>query len=268
MKRREFLTQLKNSSFLLPLSIVTQSAATNIFTPKDSFFNLKSTLLSNDIFLDSEYIHSLHSVRNKLKYVQRYVGHGNFNIIGFDDTRKVLKRSAKAVDFTREELAFIEYIFYYKPNIHGFYGDRISLDLTNRINRKDVKKIPYTGHFLFKGKPEETYYKITKDIGKTVILTSGVRSIVKQMKLFLDKLNATNYNLSKTSNSIAPPAFTYHTIGDFDVGKKGLGSSNFTARFALTPEFNKIKKLKYIDMRYTINNKDGVRYEPWHVKII
>ncbi len=30
-----------------------------------------------------------------------------------------------------------------------------------------------------------------------------------------------------------------------------------------------MRKLKYIDMRYTINNKDGgVRYEPWHVKVI
>lgn len=29
-----------------------------------------------------------------------------------------------------------------------------------------------------------------------------------------------------------------------------------------------MRKLTYIEMRYTINNKDGVRYEPWHIKVI
>ena len=75
-------------------------------------------------------------------------------------------------------------------------------------------------------------------------------------------------NLSKASRTIAPPAFTYHSVGDFDVGKKGLGSDNFTERFSYTSEFSQMKTLKYIDMRYTVDNKDGVRYEPWHVKVV
>jgi len=29
-----------------------------------------------------------------------------------------------------------------------------------------------------------------------------------------------------------------------------------------------MKKLPYIGMRYTKNNKDGVRFEPWHVEVI
>ena len=86
--------------------------------------------------------------------------------------------------------------------------------------------------------------------------------------MFVDKLYSKKANLSLTSRSIAPPAFTYDSIGDFDIGKKGFGYANFTARFALTDEFREMKKLKYIDMRYTVNNKDGVRYEPWHIKII
>ncbi len=106
------------------------------------------------------------------------------------------------------------------------------------------------------------------DVGESLTLTSGVRSIVKQTKLFLDKIDSVDGNLSIASKSLAPPAYTYHSIADFDVGKKGFGHANFTSRFALTQEFLKMRKLKYIDMRYTINNKDGVRYEPWHVKII
>lgn len=106
------------------------------------------------------------------------------------------------------------------------------------------------------------------DIGDTLFLTSGIRSVVKQTKLFLDKLHSVDGNFTQASRSLAPPAYTYHSIGDFDVGKKGFGYDNFTPRFALTEEFFAMRKLKYIDMRYTINNKDGVRYEPWHVKII
>ncbi len=121
---------------------------------------------------------------------------------------------------------------------------------------------------MFKGKTVDTYMHMKKDIGSTIILTSGVRSIVKQMKLYVDKIYRADGNLSKASNYIAPPAYSYHTIGDFDIGKKGFGYSNFTSRFALTDEFFRMRKLKYIDMRYTINNKDGVRYEPWHIKII
>ena len=41
-----------------------------------------------------------------------------------------------------------------------------------------------------------------------------------------------------------------------------------TSRFARTEEFKKIKELEYVDVRYTINNKDGVRYEPWHITTI
>jgi len=121
---------------------------------------------------------------------------------------------------------------------------------------------------LFKDKPEETYYEMKKDIGDSLTLTSGIRSIVKQTKLFLDKINKVDGNITVAAKSIAPPGFTYHAIGDFDVGKKGFGYANFTSKFATTHEFQEIQKLKYVDVRYTINNKDGVRYEPWHITTI
>ena len=74
--------------------------------------------------------------------------------------------------------------------------------------------------------------------------------------------------MTKASRSIAPPAYSYHTISDFDVGRKGWGHKNFTADFASTYEFNKMTQLDYIGMRYNMNNSDGVRFEPWHVEVI
>jgi hypothetical protein len=196
------------------------------------------------------------------------VGYGNFNITSFDYSLKIAKNVSSIGQFTKSELEFLESIFYYDPKMHGFYGERISKNITDKIDIKEVVKIPYTGHYLFRGHSEETYYKMVEDIGESMVLTSGIRSIVKQTKLFLDKLDSENGNFTVAAKSLAPPAYTYHTIGDFDVGKKGFGHANFTSRFALTQEFLAMRKLKYIDMRYTINNKDGVRYEPWHVKVI
>lgn len=268
MNRREFLDKIKTTGAIVPTLLASNALANEEIIPKDIILSLESSMGIKDVFLDENYTAAFQSIRKKLNYVQKYVGYGNFNVISFDEVATILRRSPTAKRFTKDELAFIEYIFYYTPTVHGFYGERITTNLTSKIDLKEVDKIPYSGHYLFKGKPMETYYHMKKDIGSTLILTSGVRSVVKQMKLFLDKLHSTKGNLSEASRSIAPPAFTYHSIGDFDVGKKGLGASNFTARFALTDEFNEMRKLKYINMRYTINNKDGVRYEPWHVKII
>ncbi|RXJ65376.1 hypothetical protein CRV08_15410 [Halarcobacter ebronensis] len=221
-----------------------------------------------DVFLESKYIKVLSSIRNKLKKIQSHVGYGNFNLISFDEIIKLADYISSIGSFTKEELDFFEYIFYYDPSIHGFYGQRISKNLTDKIDKNDVVKVSGTGHYLFKGHSHETYNRMLSDIGQSMVLTSGIRSIVKQSKLFLDKLANCEGNMSEASKSLAPPAYTYHTIADFDVGKKGFGYANFTPRFALTQEFIKMRSLKYIDMRYTINNRDGVRYEPWHVKVI
>ncbi len=289
MKRREFL---KTSSFFAFLALNQDLYAQedsnfikffgNILFPKKEIIENKKPLkqlspvdnisskekVHKNIYIEESLIPQFNSVRNKLKLIERYVGYGNFNIISFDKMLKIAKYSTKIKNFTQKEIDFLESIFYYDPKYHGFYGQRISKNITDKINKKDIRKIPYTGHYLFKGEPEKTYYKMINDIGDSLILTSGIRSIVKQSKLFLDKLYLVDGNLSLASKSLAPPAFTYHSVSDFDVGKKGFGHANFTSRFALTQEYLKMRKLKYIDMRYTINNKDGVRYEPWHVKII
>ena len=269
MNRRNFLKIAGSSVIIAPSIIVTSLEAKfdlNI-SPIDALFS-KVSNNKPDVFLEDKFVEDFKNVRNKLKLVQRHVGYGNFNVISFDSLLKTARWSSKIDRFTKSELEFLESIFYYNPSEHGFFGDRISSNITDKINKKDITKIPRTGHYLFKGKPQDTYTEMSKDIGNTIVLTSGVRSIVKQTKLFLDKLENTQGNITIAAKSLAPPAFTYHSVGDFDVGKKGFGYANFTERFALTEEFLKMRKLKYIDMRYTVNNKDGVRYEPWHVKVI
>ena len=177
-------------------------------------------------------------------------------------------KSQKIGAFTPAELAFIEEVFYTDPVIYGFYGKKTVDKLTATINEKEVVKISGTGHFLYKGHSQESFNRIIKDVGKTVILTSGIRSVVKQLGLHLEKIQSEKGNITIATRSLVPPAYSYHTIGDFDVGKKGWGYQNFTANFARTEEFWSLQKLSYISMRYTLGNGDGVRYEPWHVKIV
>ncbi len=141
-------------------------------------------------------------------------------------------------------------------------------ELTHRINQNEVEKIGGSGHYLLKGDSLNQYQLIHKDVGEKPLLTSGIRNVVKQMHLFLSKTRQSNGNLSKASRSLPPPGYSFHGIGDLDVGKIGLGEANFTVDFSNTEEFQRLITLGYVDIRYTDTNRCGVRYEPWHIKII
>jgi LAS superfamily LD-carboxypeptidase LdcB len=117
------------------------------------------------------------------------------------------------------------------------------------------------------GESFKIYTKMTKDVNN-IYLTSGIRNVIKQLKLFMGKIERSNLNITKASFSIAPPAYSYHSISDFDVGKIGWGWENFTANFAKTKEFYKIRHLNYVGIRYRQYNRYGVRFEPWHIKVI
>lgn len=276
MNRRNFLQILAYASVLPTVGQNLFAKTTPLlpleddgeFYAVDSLSRQLRITKKEDIFLDEKYHKAFYSVLNKLNLIQKHVGFGNYNILSFDEAISVARWGRSIDSFTKEELEFMEYIFYYNPSDHGFYGRRTCKDITEVVNKKEVIKIPYSGHYLFKDKSLDIYTNMVKDIGNTIILTSGVRSVMKQMKLFLDKVDRTNLNLSKASVSLAPPAYSYHSSGDFDIGKKGFGYDNFTSRFALTEEFLKMRELKYVDLRYTVDNKDGVRYEPWHITIV
>jgi zinc D-Ala-D-Ala carboxypeptidase len=207
----------------------------------------------------------LKSLLNKLTAVQDYVGYVRFNTISFDETLKIAHRCHKAL--TPSEIGYIETIFYSDPKRYGFFGERTVLRLTSVIPEKDIVYIPKSGHYLLKGAATEKYRTIKNLIGNELILTSGVRAPIKQLHLFLKKIVSEGGDLRLASTSIAPPGFTFHSVGDFDIGKAGFGHANFSEKFQETDVFKKLYDRGYITMRYPHANPYGVRYEPWHIKV-
>lgn len=224
-------------------------------------------IFASDIYLDPRYETLLLRTAQHLKRVENYIGHGNFNLMSLDEMIKAGRAFPQIGKFEADELNFLEEIFFANPNRYGFFGKKISRDITDFIPKKDVAKISNSGHFLLKGESLNLYDQIRKDVGDQVILTSGVRGNVKQMHLFLAKAIEAQGNLSRASRSLAPPGHSYHGIGDFDIGKIGLGQRNFTSDFSSTEEYKRIATLGYVDIRYPTDNLFGVRFEPWHIKL-
>ena len=251
-------------------AIETSSNVNNDLSIKDSLNKVKNfnQTFPDDIFLSNEKVKTFQIALKRIMRVQRYIGYANFNLISFDDMLLYAHRYPKIGKFTKAELTLIDELFFFDANKYGFYGNKVITNLTSRINKKDTIKISGSGHYLFQGEALKMYHQVKNDVGPNLVLTSGVRSIVKQLQLFLAKLESSNGNLSLASRSLAPPGHSYHGIGDFDVGKRGFGTLNFTSEFSTTPEYKKLIELKYIDLRYTLDNQVGVRYEPWHIKVV
>lgn len=249
----------------------------NIVKPQDSESAVKDSLekvkdfdktFTQDIFLTTEKYSTFQTTLQRILRVRNLIGYANFNLVSFDEMLLYSHRHPKIGRFTEKELALIDEIFFYDANQYGFHGNKVIKELTSKINKKETIKIAKSGHYLFKGDALNKFNQLKNDVGPELVLTSGVRSIVKQLQLFLSKLEQSHGNLSLASRSLAPPGHSYHGIGDFDVGKKGFGIFNFTSKFAQTSEYKRLIELKYIDLRYTKDNQVGVRYEPWHIKVV
>ncbi len=210
---------------------------------------------------------TLVSVAARLERTQKLVGHGNFNLLSFDKMLSFARNFPDIGEFTRDELDFLEELFFADATRYGFFGDKVVHDLTTEIPRRDVVKIAGSGHYLLKGEPLDKFRRIRRDVGDSIALTSGVRSLVKQYQLFLSKSVKTKGNLSQASRSLAPPGYSFHARGDFDLGKVGFGLDNFTESFCETDEYRKLIDLGYVAIRYTPTNPFGVRHEPWHIKV-
>ena len=223
-------------------------------------------IFASDIYLDPKYEEVLLKTTRHLARVESYIGHGNFNLMSFDEMLRSGRNFPQIGAFEEDELTFLEEIFFANPHRYGFFGKKISLEITDAIPKKDVAKVPDSGHFLLRGESLNLYEKMKADVGQ-IILTSGVRSNVKQIHLFLAKTIEANGNLSRASRSLAPPGHSYHGVGDFDIGKIGFGARNFTSDFSSTDEYKRIARLGYVDIRYPTDNLFGVRFEPWHIKI-
>jgi zinc D-Ala-D-Ala carboxypeptidase len=236
---------------------------------KDYLYKVRNPDLafSDDVYLDKNGQQLLLMVLQRLERLRAHVGDGNFTTISFDEAVSIANRQVSVEQFSEQELTFMEMIHGRDAKDYGFYGAKQVTSLTQRITPSATIKIPNSGNYLFKGESFEKFGKIRTALGEEVVLTSGIRGIVKQFHLFLNKTNRHGGNLSLASRSLAPPGYSYHAIGDFDIGQKGFGTQNFTERFESTPVYRFLTEKGYIDNRYWRDNAFGVRYEPWHIKL-
>lgn len=221
----------------------------------------------DDVLIDEELYPTFESTVKRLTRLQKLVGHGNFNILNFTDGLALAKNYSQVGKFTKQELDFMDSIFYEDGRRYGFMGQKPLKEITDKIQKKEVTKIPYSGNYLYKERSIKIYNDIKKELGDQVILTSGIRSVMKQFLLFLNKVHNSDGNLSLASRSLAPPGYSFHGNGDFDVGQAGYGKLNFTGTFTKTEVYKRLTELGYLKLRYPADNRLGVRYEPWHIKI-
>ncbi|NOZ38131.1 MAG: peptidase M15 [Gammaproteobacteria bacterium] len=224
--------------------------------------------LEQDIFLPVAEQPVFQQVLRRQRKIQAHAGYANFSLMSFDEMLKYARSYSVIGAFSATEIQFMEKIFFHDAHDYGFLGEKVISSLTAKVVKKNVIKIQHSGNYLFKGESQRVFEHLKKDVGESLVLTSGIRSVVKQMYLFLAKAEKCNANLSRASRSLAPPGHSYHALGDFDVGKRNLGALNFTARFAQTEEYQKLIHLGYVSIRYTQDNYFGVRYEPWHIKVV
>ena len=220
-----------------------------------------------DVILSDEDFTTLEQASNRLAAVRNYVGFGNFNLISWDDLIAFARNVPVIGAFTVAEMGLMEDLFARDASTLGFLGERTGDQLTTAIARNSVVRVPRSGDFLRRGQAHGLFQQMQKEIGETLILTSGVRGIPKQFDLFLSRARVTRGNLTQAAHSLAPPGYSFHAVGDFDVGKYGLGLANFSAAFSETEVFAGLKRIPEVQIRYDRNNRFGVRFEPWHIRV-
>jgi len=221
----------------------------------------------DDIYVMPTELQTLRRISERFRKIVSLLGDGNFSIMGFDEALNFAKTHPGVEPFERKEIDLMDQLFSRNARDYGFYGEKQLTNFTDLINRRDIYKVPYSGNFLFRGKSLEKFAQIRKDMGENLILTSGIRGMVKQFYLFINKALRFDGNLSLASRSLAPPGYSYHATGDFDVGQRGFGADNFTENFLGTAVYKNLSKQGYVQYRYGRDNLLGVRFEPWHIKL-
>ena len=276
MERRTFLQNLILGTTAIAVAPSLSFAGTQSGTSSSNPEQVKDYLtkienfnkhFGDDIILKGRDYRTLKRVVRRLRRLQSYIGYANFSLVSFDKALSYARNYSKIGRFTKKEIDFLESVFYTNAKNYGFFGEKVSDRLTESIKKRDILKIARTGHYVYRGDSLRMYHRIRREVGSSITLTSGVRGVVKQILLFLNKAYDAKGNLSLASRSLAPPGHSFHGVGDFDVGKKGFGYRNFTIDFANTDEFKRLEQLGFIQIRYHEKNPFGVRYEPWHVKV-
>ena len=263
MNRRKFVRGALGAGALCAASPVVAAGAVGT----DAIKTTASTA-SRDVWLGPAEKRLLPGVLRRMFRVRRTVGAGNFGVLSFDEMVSTAKAYSSIGAFPARELAFLEQLFFEEAWRYGFLGRKVVRQLTHSPQRQRMRVVRGTGHRLFDGEALAFYQRMHRDVGQDLVLTSGVRSVVKQFHLFLRKVQRTDGNLSLASRSLAPPGYSFHGIGDFDVGMRGFGLRNFREDFASTEVYRKLVDLGYVHLRYPQGNPFGVRYEPWHIRVV
>ena len=221
----------------------------------------------DDVFVDAADADLLQSCAARLGRLELVVGYGFFHLLSLDDALRYSRNYSRIGSFTDPEIAFMEKIFYRDARQYGFLDTKPVKSITHAVARNEVVRIARTGNYLHRGESFETYQRIKKSVGKRLVLTSGVRGIMKQYRLFLNKACQFGGNLSLASRQVAPPGYSFHGWNDFDVGQAGFGELNFTERFTGTEACRRLADLGLLNLRYPRDNLLGVRYEPWHIMV-
>ena len=166
------------------------------------------TSYPDDIWATPEQMILIYSCYNKLSKVQSLAGYSNFNYIDLPTVtcsarqqRKTGKRLGRKIErtlpFTKLEEQFMDQIFALDAKVYGFYGERVISDKNYRINPK--KLVSTDGHFLRRGEAHSKYMRIKEQASGELSrskrstskldmkVTSGIRNIPKQMRLFFRK---------------------------------------------------------------------------------
>ncbi|AGF79299.1 D-alanyl-D-alanine carboxypeptidase [Desulfocapsa sulfexigens DSM 10523] len=161
-----------------------------------------------DVWATPEQMVLIYSCYNKLSKVQNLVGYSNFNFIDLPTVayaarqqrntgRHLGGKPERTLPFTKLEEQFMDQIFAIDAKAYGFYGERVIYDKNYRINPKNL--ILTDGNFLRKGEAQEKYFRIKKQVSDNLSsgnnsisqsdmqVTSGIRNIPKQMRLFFRK---------------------------------------------------------------------------------
>jgi hypothetical protein len=198
MKRRDFLKNITMGIIgfgIAPSALAKSAGSLNVSFRKDLDDHIKDYLHKmrhfNKPHADDIYVHksdykTFETVVKRLRRLEITAGHGNFQILSFDGGLSIGRKYSDVGEFTRAETGFIEMIFYSDASRYGFFGNKPFEKLTDRIRVTSVTKVPYTGNHLFNGLALETYEKVKREVGEQVILTSGVRGVMKQFLLFLN----------------------------------------------------------------------------------
>lgn len=272
MNRRNFIKNIIATVFsyqALPSLHLIANESSTIVSPVDYLYKMEhfDSSFADDYILPASSIPIFLSLTRRLTRFEQTIGHANFMIIHYNSAIAMAKKYPYIGAFTSQEESLMHSLFEDNPAQYGFMGERTVNNITYIINNKDVLKIPHTGNYLFRDVALSKWKTIQKILNNQVILTSGVRNVIKQMHLFCKKTVANNYNISLASRSLAPAGYSFHSIGDFDVGKPGFGLRNFTKDFLYTQTYARLVEAGVLDLRYYDKNSFGVRFEPWHVKV-